>query len=571
MPSSAEHRSVRAIAVTICVVLTLTVVSTASATQLFTANDSPTSLSSLKLNADGSLVPVSGSPFNIGTQQPKGLISSMDGRFLYSGHRTANVLGQRAVDGNGALSSIGPNINYPTGAPGHAAVTPNGKMLIVASTTNDTAARFFPIADDGTLSTGNTAAIDSNGGGLAISLDGRFLYACSSTAGMHAFSLDANSVATPLAGSPYGAIDCTDVAITPNGAMMVTVDSSAGIRTYTFGADGIPVYTSNTLSLGANPREIAMAPDGRAAYVLNIGSASVGGTVMAFSVSPAGALAQVGGAQQVTAANVFANGLALSPNGKYVAAAAPLATSNVFVFDTGFGTGLTPVPGSPFSSGANMGGASPEHTLAFQSNQGPSLGSATVAGTNRTREFTASGASDSNGSVNGYNWNFGDGTTATTGSASTTHVYAKNGNYTATVSALDDEGCSATDIYDGRRFLCNASANNSVTVAVDALPPTLSRLKLSKRAIRAGKTRTKLKLRVSENATIKIVFQKRTGRKYKGKKSLSFTVKAGNRSKQINGLIKKRKLAKGDYRLRITATDAARNTSSTKNLKLKIR
>lgn len=571
MPSFAEHRSVRAFAIAICFVVALSVVSTASATQLFTANESPTSISSLKLNADGSLTPVSGSPFNIGTQQPKGLISSMDGRFLYAGHRTANLLSQWAVDANGALSSIAPNVNYPTGAPGHAAITPNGKMLIVASVSNDTEARFFPIADDGTLSTGNTAAIDSNGGGLAISLDGRFLYACSSIWGMHVFSLDANSVATPVAGSPFGAIDCTDVAITPNGAMMVTVDNGNGIRTYALGADGIPVYTNNTAALGANPRDIAMAPDGRAAYVLNIGNAGTAGTVQAFSISPAGALAQVGSEQQITPANTFASGFALSPNGKYLAAAGRLATSNVFVFDTGFGTTLTPVPGSPFSSGAGMDGLSPEHTLAFQSNQGPSLGSATVAGTNRTRVLTASGATDTNGSVSGYNWDFGDGTTATTSSASTTHAYAKGGNYTATVSALDDEGCSATDIYDGRRFLCDASANNSVTVAVDALPPALSRLKLTKRSIRAGKTSAKMRFRVSEASTIKIVFQKRVGRKYKGKKSLSFKVKAGNRSKFLNGLIKRRKLAKGTYRLRITATDAARNTSSTKKLKLKIR
>ena len=110
----------------------MTVVSTASATQLFTANESPTSISSLKLNADGSLTPVSGSPFNIGTQQPKGLISSMDGRFLYAGHRTANLLSQWAVDANGALSSIAPNVNYPTGAPGHAAITPNGACSMTA-------------------------------------------------------------------------------------------------------------------------------------------------------------------------------------------------------------------------------------------------------------------------------------------------------------------------------------------------------------------------------------------------------------------------------------------------------
>lgn len=50
-------------------------------------------------------------------------------------------------------------------------------------------------------------------------------------------------------------------------------------------------------------------------------------------------------------------------------------------------------------------------------------------------------SSDSDGSITGYNWNFGDGSTQT-GNAITNHVYQTPGTYTATLTITDNSGLS---------------------------------------------------------------------------------------------------------------------------------
>lgn len=64
-----------------------------------------------------------------------------------------------------------------------------------------------------------------------------------------------------------------------------------------------------------------------------------------------------------------------------------------------------------------------------------------VATVGNTTTFTATVA---NGTAASFEWDFGDGTTATTTTPSTTHVYTSNGRKTATVTATTATGATAS-------------------------------------------------------------------------------------------------------------------------------
>ncbi len=54
-------------------------------------------------------------------------------------------------------------------------------------------------------------------------------------------------------------------------------------------------------------------------------------------------------------------------------------------------------------------------------------------------------ASDSDGFISNYVWDFGDGTSDTTSPGTTSHVYRTPGNYLASVTAVDNDGGAASD------------------------------------------------------------------------------------------------------------------------------
>lgn len=63
---------------------------------------------------------------------------------------------------------------------------------------------------------------------------------------------------------------------------------------------------------------------------------------------------------------------------------------------------------------------------------------------NETVQFDASGSTDPDGQIVRYVWAFGDGASATTDTAVTEHVYNSSGNFTVTVSVVDDDGARDT-------------------------------------------------------------------------------------------------------------------------------
>jgi C1A family cysteine protease len=73
-------------------------------------------------------------------------------------------------------------------------------------------------------------------------------------------------------------------------------------------------------------------------------------------------------------------------------------------------------------------------------------GSTQVSGETASVSLDGTSSYDPDGSIAGYSWNFGDGTSQTGGSTAT-HVYSKAGNFTATMTVTDNKGATASAGY----------------------------------------------------------------------------------------------------------------------------
>ncbi|WP_346621723.1 PKD domain-containing protein [Blastococcus montanus] len=91
-------------------------------------------------------------------------------------------------------------------------------------------------------------------------------------------------------------------------------------------------------------------------------------------------------------------------------------------------TGLTAVP---------VGASEPEP----EPNAAPQ-GAFTATADQLTGSFDATGSTDTDGTVTGWAWDFGDGTTGT--GATVTHVYETAGTYTVRLTVTDDQGATGT-------------------------------------------------------------------------------------------------------------------------------
>lgn len=91
----------------------------------------------------------------------------------------------------------------------------------------------------------------------------------------------------------------------------------------------------------------------------------------------------------------------------------------------------------------------------------PPTASFTFTCTELDCSFDGTGSTDGDGSIQGYQWSFGDGATATGATAS--HAYAAAGSYVVTLTVTDDDGAADSD-----------SKTVTVTAGTANQPPTAS-------------------------------------------------------------------------------------------------
>ncbi len=269
--------------------------------RVYASNQGNNTVSGFDIQADGSLVPIPGSPFST-PANPVGVASDPAGRFLYVACHDDGVLAVYAINASGQLSPV-------TGSPFPTAMGcwtvelhPAGNFVYAVCRDPGDAIFGFAVSPSGSLTPvpGSPVCCPANSHGSDVSPDGSFLF-------VQDFNGSSNIV----------------YAIQPDGSL-VNVPNTASWKTYV---------------------GLAINPSGTTLY--NGGSLSVYGA----SVSPSGNLSLLPGSP-FPAGGWELGGLVVSPDGKRLFAAGS-SGPQLGVFDIDSSGALTIHPGSPYDRGAS--------------------------------------------------------------------------------------------------------------------------------------------------------------------------------------------------------------------------
>lgn len=331
--------------------------------------------------------------------------------------------------------------------PGGVAVAPDGTRVYVANGGSNSVL----VIDTATHAVVDTIGVAAGPRAVAVSPDGGRLYV--SSLGTDAVTVIDTSTGSVVTSIPVGS-DPVALSITPDGRRVYVANAFASI----FGGDDISVIdtASNTVvdTIDPNPFPfgIAVAPDGVRVY-------TVSSSLSAIDVASATVV------DSVPVGNGL-NSVAVAPDGERAYVPSNSA-GTVSVIDT---AGMTLVE-TIDTGGLPMGVAiSPDRgpTAAFAS-AGELAGGVTA--------FDARTSTDPDSTIERYDWDFGDGTSATDGGPTPTHIYSSPGTYEVKLTVTNAEGCSSEVVFTGQTAACNggpkATLARSITIAPEP-PPTCS-------------------------------------------------------------------------------------------------
>ena len=345
-------------------------------------------------------------------------------------------------------------------------------------------------------------------GAIAITPDGSRAYVLAS-GGLTPVDLATRQALSPI---PVPA-DATGLAIAPDGGTAYVTDYAEGTVT--------PVDLSSgraeaPIVAGPSPGALAITPDGQTAYV-----ADQGGVAGAGEVTPIDLATRTPEAA-ITTAGTSLTALAISPDGTraYVAdgddhvipidlvtrtagtpirpipspppppGTTPWAPNNgitfspdgqtVYVIENCLGDphcldgtvfGITVATGQVTTESPFGLAGEPLRPIALAAVPGPTATlSVTAAPAAQTSTFTAT-ATNPGGSVTGYAWDFGDGTSTTSTIPTASHVYAQPGRYIATLSTFNQGGCATALEFTGQTAFCTGKQTVGAIQTIDIAGP----------------------------------------------------------------------------------------------------
>lgn len=285
----------------------------AASAHLYVASAGDGKVAGFAIQSDGSLQPLTGSPYTAGAGASAIPAFSPNGKFLYVMDRTGNAVSGYAIQSDGSLVAIAGSPfsigTTPAGIAGPTWIsfTPDGKWAYVADTDGTDALSIFSVnATTGalTLLPGPTKEPEEHPEDLSIDSTGTHLY-------------------VPVAnGSTPGAVD------------VYSINDADGSLTFV-GTTGVPA--------GVTPVFLDIAPNGKFAYV----SSKAGAEVFEYSIdSSTGALAPLTPASVSTGAGSLPQFITIDPSGKF-GYTANEGTNNLSEFAINQTTGvLTPITGN---------------------------------------------------------------------------------------------------------------------------------------------------------------------------------------------------------------------------------
>ncbi|MGH3391366.1 MAG: lactonase family protein [Actinomadura sp.] len=263
------------------------------------------SVSAFAVDGRGGLRPL-GTPVATGGEFAFSIAIAPGGRSLYVSNADSGTVSAFGIDSDGTARLLGAPVPSGAGDSRGLAVSRDGRFLFVGHGRPNAAATdmvtTFAIGRDGTLRpVGEPVAGGGAGTGMTTSPDGRFLYVVSTNAdAVFGYAIRRTGALDQLPGSPFPAADFPEgVAMAPDGRHLYVTSPGPdrahrghSVSAFTVGADGVltPVAGS-PFTAGVGPVGVAVSIDSRHLYVGNFDDS----TLSAFTIIPGGALREVSG------------------------------------------------------------------------------------------------------------------------------------------------------------------------------------------------------------------------------------------------------------------------------------